>query len=76
MQCGHIKEFDILALLAENPNRFYSADQLMELVWSTKESVDYRSLMVHMSKLRKKIREDPSNPTVHNYRERFWLQVQ
>ncbi|NLI11130.1 MAG: response regulator transcription factor [Peptococcaceae bacterium] len=56
------REFDILALLAENPNRFYSADKIMELVWKSRESVDYRSLMVHISKLRKKIEEDPANP--------------
>jgi len=56
------REFDLLALLAENPDRFYSADQLMELIWKTRESVDYRSLMVHISKLRKKIEEDPANP--------------
>ena len=56
------REFDILALLAENPNRFYSADKIMELVWKSRESVDYRSLMVHISKLRKKIEGDPANP--------------
>ena len=56
------KEFNLLALLAENPNQFYSADQLMELIWNTRKSVDYRSLMVHMSNLRKKIEENPSNP--------------
>ncbi|HOV80345.1 MAG TPA: response regulator transcription factor [Bacillota bacterium] len=56
------REFDILALLAGNPNRYYNADRIMELVWKTRESVDYRSLMVHISKLRKKIEEDPANP--------------
>lgn len=56
------KEFDILALLAGHPERFFTADQLMELVWPHKESVDYRSLMVHISKLRKKIEPDPANP--------------
>lgn len=56
------REFSLLAVLAETPNRFYSADQLIELVWKGKESVDYRSLMVHISKLRKKIEEDPANP--------------
>ncbi|BAF60568.1 response regulator [Pelotomaculum thermopropionicum SI] len=56
------REFDILALLAKNPNRFFGADQLMEVIWKTRESVDHRSLMVHISKLRKKIEEDPANP--------------
>lgn len=56
------REFDLLALLAKNPNRFFSAGMLMELIWQNRESVDNRSLMVHISKLRKKIEEDPANP--------------
>ncbi|MCL6479694.1 MAG: response regulator transcription factor, partial [Peptococcaceae bacterium] len=56
------REFDLLALLAKNPNRFFSAGMLMELIWKNRESVDNRSLMVHISKLRKKIEEDPANP--------------
>lgn len=56
------REFSLLAVLAGTPNRFYSAEQLMELVWKNRESVDYRSLMVHISNLRKKIEEDPANP--------------
>jgi len=56
------KEFDILTLLARHPDRFFTADQLMELVWPHRESVDHRSLMVHISKLRKKIEPDPANP--------------
>lgn len=56
------KEFDILALLAENPDRYFSADQLLQMVWGTPESADHRTLMVHISKLRKKIEDDPANP--------------
>jgi len=56
------KEFGLLVLLAENPNRFFSADELMERLWNTPDSVDNRSLMVHMSKLRKKIEAEPASP--------------
>lgn len=58
-----MKEFDILALLAGNPDRFFSTGQLLDIVWNTGESADQRSLMVHMSKLRKKIEEDPARPS-------------
>lgn len=56
------KEFELLSLLAENPNRFFNSEQLMGHVWNSPESVDQRSLMVHISNLRKKIEPDPSNP--------------
>lgn len=56
------KEYEILALLAKNANQFFSPGQLMELIWHSTESVDNRTLMVHMSKLRKKIEVDPANP--------------
>ncbi len=57
------KEFDLLTILAENANRYFTTDQLVELVWNSPESVDQRSLMVHISNLRKKIEPDPACPT-------------
>lgn len=57
-----LKEFELLSVLAKNPNRFLKSNQLIELVWDNPDSVDYRSLMVHMSNLRKKIEPNPSNP--------------
>lgn len=56
------KEYEILALLAKNPNHYFSPDQLIESIWQSTESVDYRTLMVHISKLRRKIERDPANP--------------
>lgn len=50
------KEFDILAILAENPKRVYSMDQLFEMVWKTDSlEGDSRTLMVYISNIRKKI---------------------
>nr|WP_243137171.1 helix-turn-helix domain-containing protein [Desulfofundulus thermobenzoicus] len=31
------KEFEILALLAKNPNRIFKSEQLLDLVWQSKE---------------------------------------
>ncbi|MBC7106821.1 MAG: response regulator transcription factor [Firmicutes bacterium] len=56
------KEFEILALLAKNPNRIFSSAQLLDLVWQSKDLADDRTLMVHISRLRKKIERDPSRP--------------
>jgi DNA-binding response OmpR family regulator len=56
------KEFEILALLATNPNRVFKSEQLLDAVWESKDFADSRTLMVHISRLRKKIEKDPNNP--------------
>lgn len=56
------KEFEILALLARNPNRVFTSEQLLDLVWQAKDFADNRTLMVYISRLRKKIEKDPDNP--------------
>lgn len=56
------KEFEILALLAKSPNRVFRNEQLLDSLWQSKEFADNRTLMVHISRLRKKIEKGPCNP--------------
>lgn len=57
------KEFDILAILIENPKRVFSIDQLFEMVWKTDSlEGDSRTIMVYISNIRKKI--EPENRKV------------
>lgn len=56
------KEFQILALLAQNPNIVFSLGQIYDSVWGFDNIGDTRTVMVHVSNLRKKIEEDPINP--------------
>ncbi len=57
------KEFEILKLLATNPKRIFSAEQIFELVWkSSCLDGDAKTVMVYISTLRKKIETNPSNP--------------
>ncbi|MDY4959981.1 MAG: helix-turn-helix domain-containing protein, partial [Lentihominibacter sp.] len=50
------KEFDILFLLATNPKRIYSADQLFQIIWKSGAlSGDSKTVSVHISSLRKKL---------------------
>ena len=50
------KEFDILAILIENPKRVFSMDQLFEMVWKIDSlEGDSRTIMVYISNIRKKI---------------------
>jgi DNA-binding response OmpR family regulator len=56
------REFQILALLAQNPGRIFNAEQIYRLVWNDNNPVDWRTIPVHISNLRKKIEKDPSHP--------------
>ncbi|MGI6553404.1 MAG: winged helix-turn-helix domain-containing protein [Bacillota bacterium] len=56
------KEFELLVLLAQNPNRVFTYQQLLELIWQYKYDSDYRTVMVHINRLRNKIELDPSKP--------------
>lgn len=48
-------EFGILYLLASNPNRVFSADEIFERVWKQESLVPAKTVMVHVSHLRDKI---------------------
>lgn len=56
------KEYHLLCLLARNPGRVYSVEQLFELIWDEKGLGDHRTVMVHISNLRKKIEKNPDDP--------------
>lgn len=56
------KEFDLLDLLASNPNKVYSRDNLMNLVWGYDFPGDVRTVDVHIRRLREKIENNPSEP--------------
>lgn len=57
------KEFDLLELLACNPNKVYSREALLGYVWGNKaDSGDVRTVDVHVRRLREKIEPSPSAP--------------
>jgi DNA-binding response OmpR family regulator len=55
-------EFQLLAVLAQKPGRLLSRDQILELVASRHWNPSDRSIDVHVGKLRRKLRDDPSDP--------------
>ena len=56
------KEFDLIELLAVNPGKVYSRDNLLKAVWGQDYSGDGRTVDVHMRRLREKIEDNPSEP--------------
>lgn len=56
------KEFDLLATLAQHPHRAFTREQLLEKVWDYSFYGDFRTVDVHVQRLRKKIEPDPEKP--------------
>ena len=56
------KEFDLMALLMQNPGRVYSRENLLNVVWGYEYIGDYRTVDVHVRRLREKLEPDPANP--------------
>lgn len=62
-------EFALLQLLLENPNRTCTKSLIYDTVWDYENSADDNTLNVHISKLRKKLKE--CNPDAE-YIETVW----
>ncbi|MCD8327380.1 MAG: response regulator transcription factor [Lachnospiraceae bacterium] len=56
------KEYELLELLVSNPNKIYSREQLLKLVWGADYPGDVRTVDVHVRRLREKIESNPSEP--------------
>ena len=56
------KEFDLLELLINNPNKVYSRENLLNIVWGYDYPGDVRTVDVHIRRLREKIENNPSEP--------------
>ena len=56
------KEYDLIELLMKNPRRVYSRENLMNVVWGYEYVGDYRTVDVHIRRLREKLELDPANP--------------
>ncbi len=56
------KEFEVLELLMTNPNKVYSRESLLKIVWGADYPGDVRTVDVHIRRLREKIEANPSEP--------------
>lgn len=56
------KEFELLELLILNPNKVYSRESLLKLIWGADYPGDVRTVDVHIRRLREKIEGNPSDP--------------
>ena len=56
------KEFDLTELLMRSPGRVYSRESLLNIVWGYDYMGDFRTVDVHVRRLREKLEPDPANP--------------
>jgi DNA-binding response OmpR family regulator len=56
------KEYDLIELLMKNPRRVYSRESLMNQVWGYSYVGDYRTVDVHIRRLREKLEPNPAEP--------------
>lgn len=56
------KEYDLFELFMKNPRRVYSRETLMDIVWGYTYAGDYRTVDVHIRRLREKLEQKPAEP--------------
>ena len=57
-----LKEFDLLVLLMENPNRVLTRDTIIDRIWGFDYVGDTKTLDVHIKRLRNKIEANHKDP--------------
>ena len=62
-------EFDILLLLAQNRGKIMTKSRIFDSVWDMSDTADENTLNVHMSRIRKKLKEaDPEGDYIETVR--------
>ena len=56
------KEFDLIELLMRNPNKVYSREALLDILWAYEYRSDIRTVDVHIRRLREKLEADSAQP--------------
>ncbi len=56
------KEYKLLLYFMENPERVFTKRQLYHAVWGEEYYFDDNTIMVHISRIRSRIEDDPQNP--------------
>jgi len=67
------REFDVLQVLMEEPNRVFSRTELCERVWQREHEYDTRTVEIFITRLRKKIDSQFDFPLIHTLRGRGYV---
>lgn len=61
-------EFRLLTVLMERPGRVWSRGQLLDRVWGQDMEIDYRTVDVHVGRLRKALRQEGQSDPIRTVR--------
>lgn len=69
------REYQLIKVFMENDDKAFSRDELLDMAWGQDFFGDYKTVDVHVRRLREKIEDDPSNPefikTIWGYGYKF-----
>ncbi len=69
------REYSLIKVFMENPDKAFNRDELLDMAWGQDYFGDYKTVDVHIRRLREKIEDDPSSPefikTIWGYGYRF-----
>lgn len=69
------REYCLIKVFMENQNKAFSRDELLNMAWGQDYLGDYKTVDVHVRRLREKIEDNPSNPefikTIWGYGYKF-----
>ncbi len=57
-------EFELLILLAKNPGKVFTRDNLLDSLWHEDQFYETRTVDVHIRRLRKKLEDADANPNI------------
>jgi DNA-binding response OmpR family regulator len=57
-----VREFELLRLLVQHPNRVFSRTEILRHLWGRRAHVDPRTINVHVRRLRMRIERDDARP--------------
>ena len=57
-------EFELLSFFCQNPNHVFTSTQLYESVWNEIGYKEDKTVSIYISKLRKKLNDDPKSPSI------------
>jgi len=58
------KEYELLKLLASEPGRVFSNEEILEKIWAGREFASQQDVKQYIYFLRRKLEEDPENPKI------------
>ena len=67
-------EYRLLLVFLQNPGVVFSRKKLLEMIWDvTGDFISDNTLTVYMKRLRDKLKPNPQEPEINNYRSWAWL---